>query len=67
MRQTNIVWVGMALGCTVMEKLISQTLPFIKDSEKKCTNPYTFQVYIYSHCDFLSQQTHSKYLSSNHS
>lgn len=52
MRQTNIVWVGMALGCTVMDKVISQTLPFIKekDKEKRSTNSYTFKVVEYSLC-----------------
>lgn len=35
MRQTNIVWVGMALGCTVIDKLISQTIPFVKGYEKR--------------------------------
>ncbi|XP_055305543.1 putative Dol-P-Glc:Glc(2)Man(9)GlcNAc(2)-PP-Dol alpha-1,2-glucosyltransferase [Sitodiplosis mosellana] len=43
MRQTNIVWVGMILGTTIMDKLISQTLPFIKkDSEKRPTNSYSY-------------------------
>lgn len=40
MRQTNIVWVGMFLGCTFMDKIISQTLPFIKGAEKRSS--YTF-------------------------
>lgn len=55
MRQTNIVWVGMALGCTVMDKVISQTLPFIKekDKEKRSTNSYTFKVVEYSLCAFF--------------
>lgn len=46
MRQTNIVWVGMILGYTTMDKLISQTLPFIKDSEKRTNNSYNFQVFL---------------------
>lgn len=44
MRQTNIIWVGMVLGCTVMDKLISQTLPFIKGSEKRSTVSYNYRV-----------------------
>lgn len=46
MRQTNIVWVGMALGMTVLDKFVSQTLPFIKDADKtnKMDNVYTFKV-----------------------
>lgn len=46
MRQTNIVWVGMALGMTVMDKFVSQTLPFVKDADKtsKVDNVYTFKV-----------------------
>ncbi|XP_031626049.1 putative Dol-P-Glc:Glc(2)Man(9)GlcNAc(2)-PP-Dol alpha-1,2-glucosyltransferase [Contarinia nasturtii] len=43
MRQTNIVWVGMILGYSIMDKIISQTLPFIKDSEKRSNNSYNFQ------------------------
>lgn len=35
MRQTNIVWVGFALGTTVMDKFVSQTMPFIKSSTPK--------------------------------
>lgn len=42
MRQTNIVWVGMFLGYTCMDKLVSQTLPFIKGMEKR--SAYTFHV-----------------------
>lgn len=34
MRQTNIVWVAMALGTTCIDKLVSQTLPFIKQNER---------------------------------
>lgn len=52
MRQTNIVWVGMILSSTIMDKIISQTLPFVKnesickkDSEKRTTNSYNFQVF----------------------
>lgn len=46
MRQTNIVWVGMALGITVIDKFVSQTLPFIKGNEKygKSEHIYTFKV-----------------------
>lgn len=45
MRQTNIVWMGMALGTTFIDKLISQTLPFIKGHEKDATSSiYTFSV-----------------------
>lgn len=46
MRQTNIVWVGMALGMTVIDKFVSQTLPFVKDTDKtsKLDNVYTFKV-----------------------
>lgn len=45
MRQTNIVWVGMALGTTVIDKFVSQTLPFIKGNEKygKSEHIYTFK------------------------
>lgn len=42
MRQTNIIWVGMVLGCTVMDKLISQTMPFI--SERRSTVLYNYRV-----------------------
>lgn len=45
MRQTNIVWVGMALGCTVIDKVISQTLPFVKGEEKRQITSYTFKVF----------------------
>lgn len=48
MRQTNIVWVGMALGCTVMDKIISQTLPFIKEKDKRPAHSYTFRVNIWN-------------------
>lgn len=34
MRQTNIVWVAMALGTTCIDTLVSQTLPFIKQNER---------------------------------
>lgn len=44
MRQTNIVWVAMVLGYTIMDKLISQTLPFIKGTEKRLNSAYKFQV-----------------------
>lgn len=44
MRQTNIVWVGMALGCTILDKIMSQTMPFIKDQEKRSTVNYSFKV-----------------------
>lgn len=44
MRQTNIVWVGMAMGCTVFDKLISQTLPFVKKEDKRQITSYTFGV-----------------------
>lgn len=46
MRQTNIVWVGMALGMTVIDKFVLQTLPFIKDADKtgKIDHLYTLQV-----------------------
>lgn len=46
MRQTNIVWVGMALGMTVIDKFVSQTLPFVKDADKttKVDSVYTFKV-----------------------
>lgn len=49
MRQTNIVWVGMALGMTVIDKFVSQTLPFVKDADKmsKVDNVYTFKVNIH--------------------
>lgn len=43
MRQTNIVWVGHALGVTAMDKLVTQTIPFLKD-RKRSTTPYTFSV-----------------------
>lgn len=45
-RQTNIVWVGMALGMTVIDKFVLQTLPFIKDADKtgKVDHLYTIQV-----------------------
>lgn len=32
----------MAVGCTFLEKLISQTLPFVKDKEKRCATNYSF-------------------------
>lgn len=48
MRQTNIVWVGMALGCTVLDKIISQTMPFIKDQEKRSTLNYSWKVRVTS-------------------
>lgn len=41
MRQTNIVWVGMFVGWTFMDKVISQTIPFIKGAEKRSS--YTFE------------------------
>lgn len=41
MRQTNIVWVGMFVGWTFMDKVVSQTIPFIKGAEK-CPS-YTFE------------------------
>lgn len=44
MRQTNIIWVGMALGCTILDKIISQTMPFIKDQEKRSTVNYSLEV-----------------------
>lgn len=47
MRQTNIIWVGMALGITVIDKFVSQTLPFIKGHEKtdnRIENFHTFTV-----------------------
>ena len=46
MRQTNIVWVGMSLGITVIDKFVSQTLPFIKGNEKygKADIIYSFKV-----------------------
>lgn len=44
MRQTNIIWVGMVLGWTVMDKLVSQTLPFISGSEKRSTVLYNYRV-----------------------
>lgn len=44
MRQTNIVWVLMVFGSTVMEKLVSQTLPFIQGSEKRSMVSYSFRV-----------------------
>ncbi|XP_037037118.1 putative Dol-P-Glc:Glc(2)Man(9)GlcNAc(2)-PP-Dol alpha-1,2-glucosyltransferase isoform X1 [Bradysia coprophila] len=45
MRQTNIVWVGMAFGMTVIDKFCIQTLPFIKDADKtgKIDHLYTLQ------------------------
>ncbi|KAJ6633375.1 putative Dol-P-Glc:Glc(2)Man(9)GlcNAc(2)-PP-Dol alpha-1,2-glucosyltransferase [Pseudolycoriella hygida] len=45
MRQTNIVWVGMAFGMTVIDKFVSQTLPFVKDADKtsKIDHVYTFK------------------------
>lgn len=48
MRQTNIVWVGMALGMTVIDKFVSQTMPFVKDADKttKMDSVYTFKVMI---------------------
>lgn len=52
MRQTNIVWVVMVLSSTIMDKIISQTLPFVKndsickkDSEKRANSSYNFQVF----------------------
>lgn len=42
MRQTNIVWVAMALGTTMVDKLISQTLPFIKGHEKTAISTYVY-------------------------
>lgn len=52
MRQTNIVWVGLILSSTIMDKIISQTLPFVKndsickkDSEKRTINSYSYQVF----------------------
>lgn len=33
MRQTNIVWVAMLFGTTVIDKLVFQTLPFIKQNK----------------------------------
>lgn len=44
MRQTNIIWVAMVLGCTVMDKIVSQTLPFISGSEKRSTVSYSYWV-----------------------
>lgn len=47
MRQTNIVWVGMVLGGTVMDKLVSQTLPFLQSgSEKRSTVLYSYRVIV---------------------
>lgn len=43
MRQTNIVWVVHALGSTAIDKLVSQTLPFLKD-RKRSASPYSFHV-----------------------
>lgn len=45
MRQTNIVWVAMALGTTVIDKVVLQTLPFIKGNERygRPDLVYTFQ------------------------
>lgn len=38
----------MALGMTVIDKFVSQTLPFVKDADKmsKVDNVYTFKVKI---------------------
>lgn len=46
MRQTNIVWVGMALGQICIDKFVSQTMPFVKDADKtgKVDLVYTFKV-----------------------
>lgn len=44
MRQTNIVWVLMVFCCTVIDKLVSQTMPFIQGSEKRSTVSYNFRV-----------------------
>lgn len=52
MRQTNIVWVAMVLGYTIMDKLISQTLPFIKGTEKRLNSAYKFQVFNFNIYDF---------------
>lgn len=49
MRQTNIVWVAMALGTTVIDKLVGQTLPFIKQNER-----YGRSDHIYSFGDILA-------------
>lgn len=36
-RQTNIVWVALTFGCTFLDKLMIQTIPFVKghDSDEK--------------------------------
>lgn len=47
MRQTNIVWVAMTFGVTFLDKLMIQTLPFVKgydSDEKKSFENYSFSV-----------------------
>lgn len=52
-RQTNIIWMGMALGTTFIDKLISQTLPFIKGHEKSASSNIAYTFTVSQKCDLL--------------